>query len=180
MRDKIFTAARDAVNPKPAQVFYTSPIAIARILCSGFFFAIASMYAVMFFLMPVAEASALALPMLPLVAVGILGEIALAFVLSRLSPLRVDDSGISMTDIWGRKRTLSWGEIETVTPTNYLSQPYLKVSSFRKDRTAFLLPLNVTRPQEFRDAISHCASPVHPLRRFMEEGEASAQREPLA
>lgn len=179
MRNKVFTAARNAVNPESNHVFYSNPVPIAVILCSVFLLVMIAMYAVMFFIMPVAEAQALLLPLLPLCGVGVLCEIVFALLLSRLSPIRVADSGITLTDFWGRKRTLSWGEIETVTPAKCLSIPCLRVDSFRKDHAPLLLPMELSRSPKFRESLSYYASSVNPVRRFVEDGELPAQREPL-
>lgn len=168
---------RSFPNHAGDHVFYTSPFAVARILCSFFLIVIASMYALMFLLMPVAEAVSLALPLLPLIGIGILGEMALALVISRLSPIRVNDSGITIRDAWGRQRTRSWGEIQSVSATQCLSVPCLKVSAFRSDRTPFLLPMTIARSPEFRESVSRCASPINPVRRFVESGGESARRE---
>lgn len=158
-----------ARTERASQVFYTAPATVARILCLLLVLSMAVVYAFMFLLMPLAEAMALALPLLPLVAVGLLGEVALAFLLSRLSPIRIDDSGIALTDFWGRKRRLHWHEIESATPGKNLFLTYLKVSPAPRHRVGpLILPMTVTRPKEFADSIRHHASPANPVRRFLE------------
>ncbi len=149
MRNRISTAARDGVRPNADAVFYGNPIALARVLGSLFLLVSAQTYAALFFQIPVDQAKPLFLPLLSLIGVGVVCETAFAFLLSRLSPIRIGNNGTTLTDFWGRRRTLSRGEIKTVTPGNCLSLSYLKVSLFRKDRTALLLPTVVTRPQEY-------------------------------
>ncbi|MBC8143574.1 MAG: hypothetical protein H7Y38_19255 [Armatimonadetes bacterium] len=114
---------------------------------------------------------------LMVLAIGLLSETLLAALWCWLYPVRVGDSGVAATDFWGRKLSLSWGEIETVTATRFCGLPYLKVVSFRKDRAVLWLPLFVRDPEAMRQAIVSSASAQNPLRQFV-EGRGNA--EPLA
>jgi hypothetical protein len=154
---------------RTSQVFYTAPATIARILCLLLFFSMAATYAVLFFLMPATEALALLPPLFPLFAWGILGEVALAFLISRLSPIRIDGSGITLTTIWGAKQTLLWDEIKSATPGKCLFVSYLKVSpSPESRRTPLIIPMTVTRPSAFADSMRHHVPQGNPVQQFLD------------
>lgn len=176
-RNHAFIAARDALTSRPETVFYTNIVTVAAMLCSGFLGVTFGIFGILLLRLPIDVAAALCLPLLPVIGLGVFVEIALAIFLSRAYPVRISDAGVSATDFWGKKMTLSWGEIETVTPTKLLSLPYLKVASFRKDRPVMWLPMFVGRPALYREAIRNAASPANPLRRYIEE--IPTQRQPL-
>ncbi|MBB6049305.1 hypothetical protein [Armatimonas rosea] len=154
---------------RASQVFYTAPATVARVLCLLLFLLMAAVYASMFFLMPATEALALLPPLFPLFAWGILGEVALAFLVSRLSPIHIDSSGITLTTVWGAKQILRWDEIQSATPGKCLFVSYLKVSpSPESRRTPLIIPMTVTRPSAFADSIRHHAPQGNPVQRFLD------------
>ncbi|MGC4043611.1 MAG: hypothetical protein QM758_07375 [Armatimonas sp.] len=160
-----------ASTERASQVFYAAPKTIARILCLLLLFAMAAVYTTMFFLMPVSEALALLPRLAPLVAIGIIGEVGLAFLISRFSPIRIDEAGITLTTLWGRKRTLLWSEVESVQEVRYLFVSYLKVSPCLRHRVGTLIiPRAVTRPGAFRESIFRHAPSTNPIRRFLKDG----------
>lgn len=159
---------RIAPQPAPARVFHASPFAVARVLCPLFLVVVASLYGIASLLMPLEEVKATLIYLLPLIGIGILGEFVLAFALSRLSPVRIDEQGITIKDAWGRRRSLSWQEIQSVKAGHCLSAPYLKLASREQGHAPLILPLELTRPQTLLATVQYFADPSHPVRRFLE------------
>lgn len=172
MQKQIGSPSVEATSSERAgQVFYAAPKTIARILCLLLLLAMAAVYVTLFFLMPVSEALALLPQLAPLIALGILGEVGLAFLISRFSPIRIDEAGITLTSLWGLKRTLLWSEIESVQEVRYLFVSYFKVSPcLRHYVGALIIPRAVTHPDAFRESIFRHAPSTNPIRRFLKDG----------
>lgn len=179
MRDRVFASARDAVSPPSEHVFYMNSVITARTLCYGVLMLTLPIYLLVGALCIMGGNVSALLPLLVVLGCGLLFEIIFAILLSWFYPVRITDNGITATDFWGRKLTLSWGEIETSTATRFMTLPYLKVASFRKDRAVLWLPMFVSRPDGLYQAIRHAASSGNPLRRYIEDETAPEKRERL-
>ncbi len=169
MKEKVFVAARIAVESPREQVFHMNNLALVRVYLRVLLAAVP----VLVLLMILGATQGANVGEMLSVVLETLGIVFLvhsltAVLLSWRYPIRVSDQDITATDFWGRSCRLSWGEIETVTETRWMTLPYLKVASFRTDRPELWVPVFVTHPSELREAIRHASSPTNPLRQHIE------------
>lgn len=103
-------------------------------------------------------------------------DVLVALLMMWIYRVRVTPEGIHGGTAWGTPIYMAWSEMETVRPQKLLGLPYLKVTSFRKNRMPLWIPRFLGTPKAFQEHISHQASPLNPLRQSLENGNSAAER----
>ncbi len=74
----------------------------------------------------------------------------------------VSASGIKTFNTFGRWRNVGWDEIARVEPVRYNFLPHLRLT-VDGVRLSYWLPLLLSEPEAFREAVGRNAGPAHPL-----------------
>lgn len=180
MRDRVFQAAH-AADSERGRVFLPSFWKLFLMTGGGGAALLSLLWFVLWMLTPMPPPLATwYLSFLPVLLCVIALEFVFALLLLRGFRVEIADSGITSTDLWGFRRTMTWAEMETVQPTNVMGARYLKVASFRQSRWSLYVPHPMAHPRAFQEAVSHAASPINPLRRSLESGGSTAARERIS
>jgi hypothetical protein len=93
--------------------------------------------------------------------------------------VRVTAEGIRGGTFWGTPVAMSWAEMESVEPRSMFGLPYLRVKSFRESCPTLWIPRFLAKPEQFKGEVTMQTSPLHPLRRSLENGNTPEKRERL-
>lgn len=104
---------------------------------------------------------------------------AVAFPLTWLYRVRVKPEGIHGGTFWSTPVYMTFAEMESVEPRNFLGLPYLRVKSFRDSCPTLWIPRFLANLALFQEAVSARTAPTNPLRKSLENGNTSAIRESL-
>jgi hypothetical protein len=111
-----------------------------------------------------------------LIAYSIIGGVYLTWAYR----IRVTEDGVHGGTFWSTPVFMSWAEMEDVEPKAYVGWRYFRIRSFRPSCPPMWMPRFLAKPEEFRAAIAQHTSPLHPLRRSLENGGTGETREKLA
>ena len=102
------------------------------------------------------------------IASGLTASGMITVVLIIIAPVKVDAIHLRSTNFWSKAAKVQWQEISSIKRINYITLPYIKISTPYK-KNIIWLPLFLADPQGLRDAVANFTPPDHPLRLALEK-----------